>query len=55
MDPLAARVLAGLAAGTAVGGLVLAGLDSPWALGCAVGFLVAVMLLALSAGLGQHL
>ncbi len=55
MDPLTARVLAGLAAGPAAGGLVLAELDSPWALGCAFGFLISVMLLALCAGLGHHL
>lgn len=44
-------VLAGLAVATAVGGLVLASLDSDWALPCAAVFLVAVMLLAIYIGM----
>lgn len=44
-------VLAALAVGTAAGALVLAGLDSPWALLCTVVFLVAVVLLAIYVGM----
>jgi hypothetical protein len=54
MDPPGARVLVRVAVGTPAGGLVLARLDSPWSLVCAFGFFLAVMLLALSAGVGHH-
>ena len=51
VDPPGVRAFVVVAAGTAVGGLVLAWLDSPWTLLCAVSFFVTVMLLALYAGL----
>ena len=41
----------GVAAGAAAGAVVLAALDSAWALLCAVGFLGGLMLLAISVGM----
>ena len=54
MDSSVVRALIGLAAGTAAGGALLAALDSPWALLCALGFVVAVMGLAVYAGVARQ-